>query len=332
MLKQFRASNEGGSCSAFSKAEEGHNNEWWLAGAGYAAKSLGKQPRSHSSPHSPRWITVQCPSANLLNLVWPQETQDTSRPHAPAALSAKAAGDLPVSSTGQALHSSSPLPTTLHVSQDTRLNREEIDFTQRAIFIPPGCLFFTSGAEAWRYYGCWLQVRASTKTHAANSALPACSGVYNTLSSKEKKKVPRQLLKRNWPQIQTILNRCLLSWITARGVLENTWFPQHHSRSLAPSSVEQLLLWLDHCFSRSPFKGPSVCSDPVTGKEVQSSAVLWKDTCWDEHQENWGLGRTGHSWLRLLLMGDASGLPQAIWDAAQPRFLQKAVSLNEIEV
>lgn len=116
-----------------------------------------------------------------------EETQDTSRPHAPAALSAKAAGDLPVSSTGQALHSSSPLPTTLHVSQDTRLNREEIDFTQRAIFIPPGCLFFTSGAEAWRYYGCWLQVRASTKTHAANSALPACSGVYNTLSSKEKK-------------------------------------------------------------------------------------------------------------------------------------------------
>lgn len=151
-----------------------------------------------------------------------KETQDTSRPHAPAALSAKAAGDLPVSSTGQALHSNSPLPTTLHVSQGTRLNREEIDFTQRTIFIPPGCLFFTSGAEAWRYYGCWLQVRASTKTHAANSALPACSGVYNTLSSKETKKVPRQLLKRNWPQIQTILNRCLLSWITARGVLENT--------------------------------------------------------------------------------------------------------------
>lgn len=151
-----------------------------------------------------------------------EETQDTSRPHAPAALSAKAAGDLPVSSTGQALHSNSPLPTTLHVSQDTRLNTEEIDFTQTAIFIPPGRLFFTSGAEAWRCYGCWLQVRASTKTHAANSALPAYSGVYNTLGSKEKKKVPRQLLERNWPQIQTILNRYLLSWITARGALENT--------------------------------------------------------------------------------------------------------------
>lgn len=80
-FKRFRASDQGGGCSAFSKAEEGHNNEWWLAGAGYTAKSLGKQPRSHSSPHSPRWITVQCPSANLLNLVWPQRKHKTQAVH-----------------------------------------------------------------------------------------------------------------------------------------------------------------------------------------------------------------------------------------------------------
>lgn len=44
--------------------------------------------------------------------------------------------DLPVSSMGQVLQNNSPLPTTLHVFQDTRLNTEEIDFTQGAIFIP----------------------------------------------------------------------------------------------------------------------------------------------------------------------------------------------------
>ena len=44
--------------------------------------------------------------------------------------------DLPVSSMGQALQNNSPLPNTLHVFQDTRLNTEEVDFTEGAIFIP----------------------------------------------------------------------------------------------------------------------------------------------------------------------------------------------------
>jgi len=80
-FKPFRARDQGVGYRTFSKAEEGHNNEWWLIEAGYAAKSLGKQPRSHSSPYSPRWITVQHSSVNLLNLAQLQRKHKTQAIH-----------------------------------------------------------------------------------------------------------------------------------------------------------------------------------------------------------------------------------------------------------
>ena len=133
--KHFREKDQVVSYSILSKAEnhEEHNNERWLTTAGYTAKSLGKQPRSRSSSRSPKWITVWCPSVNLLNLVWPQRKHKTQAIHM---LPSLFWDDLPVSSIGQALQNNSPLPTTLHAFQDTQLHTEEIDFTQGAIFIP----------------------------------------------------------------------------------------------------------------------------------------------------------------------------------------------------
>lgn len=117
-----------------SKAEnhEEHNNDGSLKLV-IQQKSLGKQPRSYSFPHSLRWITVRCPSVKLLNLDWPQRKHKTQAIHM---LPLLFQDDLPVSLMGQALQNNSPLSTILHVFQDIQLNTEEIDFTQGAIFIP----------------------------------------------------------------------------------------------------------------------------------------------------------------------------------------------------
>lgn len=81
--------------------------------------TLPLQPQMDYSP------TPLCESAKFS--LAPEETQDTSHPHAPVALAAEAADDLPVVSLGQALQNNSPLPTALHGSQDTRPNAEETD-------------------------------------------------------------------------------------------------------------------------------------------------------------------------------------------------------------
>jgi len=48
--------------------------------------------------------------------------------------------------------------------------------------------------------------------------------------------------------------------------------------------------------------------------------------------ENWGPGRTSLSSLRILLMGDSSGFPQAIQMLHSPNYPQEVVLLNEPKV
>lgn len=141
--------------------------------------------------------TLLCESAKFSPA--PEETQDTSHPHAPVALAAEAANDLPVGSLGQVLQNNSPLPTALHGSQDTRPNAEETDSAQGAIFIPvlwAACFSLVGQRQGDIMAAGFRSEWAQTSCCKLNSTLPTCSGACNELghhTSKKQKASTRSL-------------------------------------------------------------------------------------------------------------------------------------------
>lgn len=127
-----------------SKAENPEeHNKWWCTEAGYTAKSPGKQLPPHSSPHSPIWIMVQCPSVKMLNLVCPQRKHKTQVMHM---LPLIFEGDLPVSSVGQVLQSNPPSSPHYCISRHTTKYRgNRLSSGSYFYTLPPGACFSLVG-------------------------------------------------------------------------------------------------------------------------------------------------------------------------------------------
>lgn len=195
-FKQFRARDQGVVYSTLSKAEKGHNNEWWLTEAGYAAKSLGKQPRSHSFPTAPDALQS---SVNLLNLVWPQRKHKTQAIHMlPSLLQQRRPMTFLLSFWAKRSRKLLPSHCAAWISRHTTKCRgNRTDSARGPIFIPflwAAC--FSLVGQRWGEIMAAGFRRTQTSCCKPNSTPPTCSGACNELrhhSSKKQKASRRSL-------------------------------------------------------------------------------------------------------------------------------------------
>lgn len=111
-------------------------------------------------------------------------------------------------------------------------------------------------------------------------------------------RVHKWLVKGNRHHIQTIFSRCLC-WKAVQRALGNIW-PGSLNLS-APGGTWVLISRTTIAQAQSALFMGSLSKASLSAltplhKGRLSSAILWKDMCW-EHRDSWGLGRTGPPWF-----------------------------------